>query len=161
MQPDLRTICDELRAIGSRPATPAKRKKLEDAVSSKWDGVKVAAAKALSQWGDPQSVQTLKELLIALAEKPGRSSALGDISRLLMPHLKPSDLDWVSDVYMHKSHEGNGLGLVALFEMFPPQEVLRRLEAQPPRNGKAGWDMLNAISRAKWRVDTEGKTKRS
>ena len=150
MQTDLRTICDELLQLGSRPAIPARRKKLEDAVSSKWDGVKIAAATALSQWGDPQSLQTLKELLIAVAAKPDRWATTGAVARLLKPHLRPSDLDWVFDVYVHKSHADNGFALLSLLEVFPPHEVLRRLEAQPPRGrGKDGQNLRNAISRVK------------
>lgn len=35
---ELRTICDELLQLGGRSATPAARKRLEEATSSKWDG---------------------------------------------------------------------------------------------------------------------------
>ena len=153
MTSDLHAICEELRALGTRPATPAKRKKIEEAVSSKWDGVKVAAATALSQWGDPQSVQTLKELLVTVAAKPVRWATTGAVARLLVPHLKPSDLNWVFDLFLHKSHGDNGFVLVALFEVFPPAEVLRRLETETPGGGKSARNLRMAINRAKWRVD--------
>lgn len=48
MPDDLQAICAELRQIGLRRETPAARKKLDEALSSKWDGVQVSAAKALS-----------------------------------------------------------------------------------------------------------------
>ncbi|TAL27875.1 MAG: hypothetical protein EPN97_16060 [Alphaproteobacteria bacterium] len=155
MPPDLHALCEELRQIGLRPATPAKRKKIEDAVSSKWDGVKVAAATALSQWGDPQSVQTLKDLLVAVAAKPDRYSAAGTIARLLASHLQPSDLDWAVDVFIHQSHTDNRFVLESLFEVFPPNEVLKRLETQTLHGRKPERDLLSAIFRAKWRLSRE------
>jgi hypothetical protein len=67
MPNDLHAICEEFRQIGLRPETPAGRERLEEALSSKWDGVQVAAAKVLSQWGDSPSLRSLKVLLSAVA----------------------------------------------------------------------------------------------
>ncbi len=158
MQSDLRTLCEELRQIGSRSATPAKRKKIEDATSSKWDGVKVAAATALSQWCDPQSVQTLKDLLIAVTAKPCRYSAAGAITRLLVPHLQPSDLDWAVDVFIRESHEDNRFVLEHLFGAFAPDKVLKRLEVQVLQGRKPARDLRSAIGRTQWRIEKIGRS---
>ncbi|TAL35139.1 MAG: hypothetical protein EPN97_07625 [Alphaproteobacteria bacterium] len=161
MQPDLRTICDELVQLGASKSTPASRKKVDEAIASKWDGVKVAAAKALSQWGDPESVQTLKELFTSVASQPQRSSALSTIARLLTPHLQSSDLDWVCDLFLHKTHGSNGLGFLGILDSFSPHDVLKRLEGQTPGGGKIAHYMDCVISRAQYRikhnVDNKGR----
>ena len=97
---DLRAICGELNRIGLRPVTPKAHAKVQEALSSKWEGVQIAAAKTLSQWGDDESSQALRNLLDSVAAKPGRQSAALAIAKLLGPQLKPSDLDWVVDLYI-------------------------------------------------------------
>ena len=161
MPNDLRAICEELRLIGLRPATRESREKLEEALLSKWDGVQVAAARALSQWGDPRSLRALKELLVAVAAKPVRWSITGAVAKLLTPHLQPTDLDWVIDVFIHRSRADNRFMLASLFETFAPNEVRKRLAAQTLHGGKAERSVRAAIARAEWRAHTEMRPKRA
>ena len=161
MPSDLKVICEELRQIGLHPATPVARLKLEDAVESKWDGGKVAAAKALSHWGDPQSVHTLKQVLVVVAAKPVRWSTTGAIAKLLAPHLQRSDLDWVINVFVHRCRADNRFALTSMFEAFAPDEVLGRLKAQALHGGKVERDVRAAIFRAEYRARTQGKSQRN
>jgi hypothetical protein len=156
----LHAICEELRQLGLRPETLAARKKLEEALSSKWDGVQVAAAKSLSRWGDPRSVHSLKELLVAVAGKPGRQSTTHGVVKSLCPHLQPSDLDWLIDVFINRSRADNRLWIGGLFEAFAPNEVRRRLAAKRLHDGKAAEAVHGAIGRAEWRDKTEKKPKK-
>ncbi|HWZ32757.1 MAG TPA: hypothetical protein VNX18_15550 [Bryobacteraceae bacterium] len=159
MPSDLRAICEELRRVGSRPETPALRQKLEDGLSSKWDGVQVAAATALSQWGDARSVRSLKELLAAVAAKPDRSSTTHALAKLLFPHLQPTDLNWTIDVFINQSCAGNRGWLALLFEAFSPAELRQRLAAQKLHGGKAERDVRTAITRAQDRARVKSKSK--
>src|SRR5690348_16552053 len=104
MPSDLCVICEELRQIGLQNETPAGRKMVNESLSSKWDGVRVAAAKALSQWGDARSVSNLKELLVEVATAPRRSSTTSAVVKALRPHLQFSDLDWAIELFVHRSH---------------------------------------------------------
>ncbi len=155
MPSDLRAICEELRQIGFRGETPKGRDKLEEALSSKWDGVQVAAAKVLSQWGDPRSLRSLKVLLSTLAAKPSRSGGAWAVARLLTMHLQPSDLDWAIELFIHQSRSDNRNALHILFEAFAPHEVRRRLASQTLHGGKAERDVREAISRAESRAKNE------
>ena len=155
MPSDLSAICEELRQIGLRPETPAGREKLEEALSSKWDGVKVAAAKALSQWGDPRSLCSLKVLLSTLVAKPGRLGGVSAVARLLATHMQASDLDWAIEVFIHQSRAANRHAVHLLFGAFDPNEVRRRLVSQKLHGGKLERDVREAIGRAEWRARKE------
>jgi hypothetical protein len=158
---DLHAICEELRRIGLRPETPARREKLDQALLSKWDGVQVAAAKALSRWGDARSLRNLKELLADVAGKPVRWSTTDAVARLLTPHLQPSDLDWVIDIFIHRSRAENRFAVARLFEAFAPHEFRGRLSAQKLYGGKAERAVRDAIARAEERARTFTGSKKS
>ena len=161
MPNDLHVICEELRQIGLRSETPAARAKLEEALSSKWDGVQVAAAESLSRWGDPRSVHSLKELLVAVVAKPRRGSTTHGVVKSLYPHLQPSDMDWVIDVFVHQSKADNLLWLSSLFEAFAPDQVRRRLAAEKTHGGKVAEAVRAAIGRAEWLITRETRKERS
>lgn len=155
MATDLHLICEELREVGLHPATRAAREKIAGALSSKWDGVQVAAAKALSQWGDPLSINTLRDLLVAVAAKPNRSSTVHAVTMALYPHMQPSDLDWVLDLFIHRTRPGNRLHVAGLFEAFAPNLVRGRLAAMLDDAHGAKRDLRAAISRAEFRSKVE------
>jgi hypothetical protein len=148
----LRDLCEELRQIGPRPSI-AGRIKLEESLSSKWDGVRVEAAKTLSQWGDSKAVQALKQALADIASKPNRWSTTGAIARTLYPHLQPSDLNWAIDLLLHGSLACNRHAIAMLFEAFHPDTVRKRLMAKlsSVHGGVAEATLRSAIARAEWR----------
>jgi hypothetical protein len=154
MPSDLRVICEELRQIGLRKETPSGREKLNESLSSKWDGVRVAAAKALSQWGDARSVRNLRELLTEVAGEPRRLSTTRAVVKLLRPHLQFSDLDWAINIFVHRSRGRNRPAVAGLFQAFPPNEVRDRLIAQKLHGGTAERDVRAAIAGAEWRART-------
>ena len=157
MPNDLHAICEELRQIGLNPETPAARAKLEKALSSKWDGVQVAAAKALSRWGDQRSVRSLKELLSLVASKPNRNSTTHGVVKALYPHIKSSDLDWVIDVFVRGSRADNRGWIAMLFGAFPANEVRRRLAAEKLHGGKLERDVRAEIFCLDSRISRERK----
>jgi len=149
----LRDLCEQLRRIGTRPPSVAGSIKLEEALSSKWDGVRVEAAKALSHWGDPKSVDALKCCLVDIACKLNRESAASAIARALYPHLQASDLDWAIDLFVHGSRRYTRDSLGVMFEAFPPEDVRTRLRAKLPEahGGAAEQTITSAIAYAEWR----------
>ncbi len=132
----------------------ASRNRIEEALASKWDGVQVEAAKVLSQWGDPSSLDALRDLLISLAAKPRRVSAVAAVQTALSPHLKPSDLNWVIDLFIHRSHASSRWILASLFHAFAPNEVRRQLTAKlaQTHGGKAERGVRVVISHAEGRL---------
>jgi len=154
----LRGLCEQLRRIGTRPPSVTGRAQLEEALSSKWDGVRVEAAKALSHWGDPTSVDALKCCLVDIACKLNRESAAHAIAMALYPHLRPSDLDWAVDLFVHGSRRYTRERLGLLFEAFPPEAVRTRLQAKlsQAHGGSAELTIANEIAYAAWRA-TAGK----
>jgi hypothetical protein len=130
MPDELRDICEELRRLGSRGPSEAGRKKLEEALWSKWDGVRVEAAKAASQWGDVQSVDALKRALADIALKPNRGPSAFAIAMALCPHLHPSDLDWAVNLFVDGSRSSTREDLKLLFGAFPLEAVRTRLKAK-------------------------------
>jgi len=158
---DLRVICEELRQIGMQEESPVGGEKLNEALLSKWDGVRVSAAKALARWGDARSVRDLKELLTDVAADPRRVSMTGAVASLLTPHLQHQDLDWAIDLFVDRSRRRNRPFVGWLFRAFPPNEVRDRLKAQKLHGGTAERDVKAQIAIAERRECTTTGSKQS
>ncbi len=65
------------------------QKTAAEASRSKWEGVQVTAARTLSEWGDKNSLEIVKFMLIEKATMKGRYSATNTIAELLSVN-KPS-----------------------------------------------------------------------
>ena len=119
-----------------------------EALSSKWDGVRVTAARVLLGWGDEASVEAVRQLLPQLASKPVRWAATGAVAQSLAGHLRPGDLDWALEVF-HQARARNRFALVSLFEALPAKTVLLRLaREQSAAGGKLTWELGVVRARA-------------
>jgi hypothetical protein len=74
--------------------TPEARAKLLQGLASKWDGVVVTSARALSKWGDADSISAIRDALIAKAKLPHRWMTTGAMTAALAPHMSAADLSW-------------------------------------------------------------------
>jgi hypothetical protein len=164
MATDLHEWCAELHLIGKAKPDAANRLKVEEALASKWEGVRLAAAKTLGLWGDEESLNTLRALLVEFASRPSHGTATWTIARLLEPHLKSDEFDWVCDLFLNGSHRDSCGGLEDLFEKFPPESVLQRMEAEMKERKLKGSDhalahaLRGVIYRARWRIDNQTKS---
>ena len=153
MTTNLRQECDELLALATAGTNPDARRRVLQALSSKWDGVRVTACRVLLGWADEESVTRVRELLADLAQDPLRWATTGAIARRFAAHLKLTDLEWAVDLFLHRSHADNRFVLASFLEVFPPEVVLSRLtEESTTTRGKAARDLQNAIGRAKARL---------
>jgi hypothetical protein len=152
MAPDLREKCDDLVALALETPGPQARLKANEGLRSKWDGVRVTAAKVLTAWGDDESVDRVREALVDVAQHPVRWSTTGALARLLVPHLKETDLEWVLDVFVHKSHADNRFVVQILFEAFNPHRVLSQISSEGPGDKYLARDLEAAVLRAKARI---------
>jgi hypothetical protein len=153
----LRDLCEELRRLTTKPPSEAGRKKLDEALWSKWDGVRVEAAKVLSQWGDPESVAAMKRSLADIALRPGRGPTVYAIAMALLPHLHSSDVDWAVDLFVHGSRSSTRESLKLLFGAFPHDAVLIRLKAKlaQAHGGTLERAIAHAIDYIEWHAAAE------
>src|SRR5579859_5570706 len=96
--PDLAVVCNQLKRLATQPENPDARAIVEEAFNSKWEGVKVTAAKTFAAWGGRRSVELLKSWVYQcyLDENFGlRIKA----EKLLAQCIEDQDADWVLDFY--------------------------------------------------------------
>ena len=111
--PDLKKICDELRELGSKKVTPVSREKVESALAHKWEGVQVAAAKVLANWGGPESVAALRSWLRRCEEREFGWGVTGVAVQSLAKCVTSADVDWILDEYFERP------GVLAKHEFLP------------------------------------------
>lgn len=109
-------LTDRLEALArSKPNADARAFALE-ALSSKWEGVRVAAVTTLCAWGDQASVQQAKEAVSALAAREAGWSAVGAMSEALAPHLRSQDEQWLLHLIGRSAHPSTLHSLRSLVE---------------------------------------------
>ena len=104
------------------------RAALELALDSKWDGVRVTAAKALCRWGDEESIVAVKAAMAVLARKPLRWANVGALASALAPHLGPQDAGWAVQLLSEDAHVDNVLCLRPLFDHLREADVMPLLK---------------------------------
>jgi HEAT repeat protein len=124
----LRTECERIEKLGRGPASDDAREYVENALQSKWEGVQVTAARALSKWGDERSIQAIRRLVGELAKKSARWSAAGAVVDALRPHLSSTDIDWVLRLCLKESNRHNRSTLMLLLLGLPPHETRAALQ---------------------------------
>lgn len=137
----LTALCARVRALGDHPPDPTAWRELEDALASKWWGVRTSAIATLGRWGGPQAVERLKTwAAIPMPKRWGgwdyearRASlkALGDC-------LPASEADWALEQVLE-----NGWAW----------ELHRVLRLQPP----TFWEAAIAVE---WRRDEPARLER-
>lgn len=131
---DLQVACNRVAELGRREPTDAARTEVEAALRSKWEGLQVTAAKALSAWGDRRSVTLVQDLLAHLAKKQAGLASAGAVADALAPHLTEADIGWAIDLYGHAKRK-NKVALVGLFQRLPVRPTLAALAACEARGG--------------------------
>jgi hypothetical protein len=143
---DLREECDRISALGRRKPTDGSRKEVADALSSKWEGLQVTAAKALSAWGDKASVDLIRKSLIDFSKKPAHWAAAGAVADALKPHMRSDDVEWVLDLCLKHSNPHNRFALFGLLAVLPPKATVAALENRRHTAGHDSKEIKYAIS---------------
>ena len=86
-----------------RGATPARRKLVMQALSSKWEGTQAHAIKALAAWGDRDSVESIRDFLISAFDRKSGWAVRGVAIWALAPIIGPEDAGWIGDLYRSRS----------------------------------------------------------
>jgi hypothetical protein len=95
---------DRLARTRERPDT---RREVEDALHSKWEGVRASAAKVLGVWGGRRSVDALRVALESSMEKCAGWALRGVLVRALCDCADPvEDASWMLDCYFGASPHG-------------------------------------------------------
>ena len=153
---DTSALSSRLHALADGPRTEAARAELLEALHSRFDGLRVLAARALCAWGDAAAIAAVKDAAWGLAGLPNRWGATSAVCQALAPHLtSEADLDWVFALYGGQAHSRTRYFVgAALFEVFAPAALLPRLEALAGRAGDPGWtsDLRAARLRARARL---------
>ncbi len=127
---DVAALTAALRAMGSSRPNAESRARLEGALSSKWDGVRVVAAQSLCRWGDAEAIAAVRKALWELSAKPIRWSATGALAQALRPRLQSNELDWVVALFLRQAHRDNLFAIAVLFEAFDAKAVASRLQEE-------------------------------
>ncbi len=86
-----------------RRATPERRKLLNEALSSKWEGTQAHAIKALAAWGDRDSIEAIRDFLAAAFEREFSWAVRGVAIRALAPIISQDDASWIGELCRSRS----------------------------------------------------------
>ncbi|KAB8189697.1 hypothetical protein FKV24_009060 [Lysobacter maris] len=108
----LRERCRQLRALGARAPDAAARRAIDEALESKWWGVRVVALETLGLWADATSVERLKAM-VSPAQAPPRGSwlfqARSAAAKALALKLPEAESDWALETGLSGHREGGHL----------------------------------------------------
>jgi hypothetical protein len=125
---DTKLLANQLESFArSRPNAEA-RVKVAEALSSKWEGVQVAAVKVLCAWGDETSLLSAKEALADFAGREARWSGASTMAKAIAPHLCPADSMWVANTLTSRANVENIVALRFLADSSALAELLPLLE---------------------------------
>jgi len=126
---DLKALNTVLEGLGNSKPNAESRRKLEQGLLSKWDGVCVTAAKALCRWGDPESVAAVRDTLVNRSAKQLRWAAAGAMASAIAPKLGSNDIPWVVQLLVKDAHVDNVAALRPLLDGLEPQPFIEHLRA--------------------------------
>ena len=130
MSLDLKSHCEHLAALGTKPPSASARRELEEGLRSKWEGAQITAARALAAWGDADSLAAVRMVLAEISAKPARWSAVDAITKALVPHVTPDDSTWILDLYFDHCRKENRFTMMPLLEALPVQETFNAIKAR-------------------------------
>lgn len=138
----LRVECARIRALGEQAPDAAARAEIDDALASKWWGVRIVAIATLGRWGDAQDVARLKAIVDEGVTAKRWGGWLYDGSRAahraLAECLPSSETQWALE---------HSLSTDDAFELYP------RIAAQP----MTYWE---AVVAEEWRRDDPARLQR-
>lgn len=103
----VRELCTQVRALAARPSNAAAWRTIDEALTSKWWGVRTVAIRVLGVWRDETAIERLKALAAAGADArrwggwayEGRRAALAAYGERMVE----ADAPWALDVVLSSS----------------------------------------------------------
>jgi hypothetical protein len=127
---DVAKATERVRYLGTRKATPERRAEVEEALSSKWEGVQSVAAQTLGGWGGRESVDVLRRWLDSLNDRPAAWSLVGVAADALASCVGDDDVDWVVEDYVRLPQTLERHDRLAILVALPREKTTTRLRAE-------------------------------
>lgn len=143
---DIAALCRRLETLGAAPPTQEAREELLEGMASKWDGVVVTSARALSKWGDAQSISAVRDVLAKKAKLPHGWATAGALTAALAPHMRSADVTWVASLVLKDSNPHYRSSLFQLLMFTPKAQTLRELKKFEGAPGVNPADVRHAIT---------------
>ena len=143
---DIAALCRRLKTLGTSPPTQEARAELLEGMASKWDGVVVTSARALSKWGDPQSISAIRDVLARKAKLPDGWATAGALTAALARHMRSADVTWAASLVLRDSNPHYRSNLFQLLLFTPKGQTLRELKKFEGAAGVNPSDLRRAIT---------------
>lgn len=135
-------LCDELRLLQSKlMLTQEDEAFAVQALSGKWYGVQVCAAKVVSKRMGQRALPILKHWL---AKHRDNREMLGQAQRALAGIVTQEDLPWIWDEYL-KNPGDYALFLIAACMRFPDPQVAAQIAEDVRKGGESSTVVLAAV----------------
>jgi len=122
--------CLQLETLTHGKPTSVKRKEVDDALQSRWEGVQVCAGRVLASWGDRDSIDKLRGLLESSLSKESGWAIRGEAVRALSECYKAEDIPWILDLYFETKDRLRRHELLPLITSLPKDVVTRRIKKE-------------------------------
>lgn len=129
MPKSFKEISTRLADLSASDPNRDSRSEVTNYLTSKHEGLKLSACKALSKWGDSDSIANLKSELESMVGDRTRWKAVSEISKLLRPHLSKNDIEWFLTLYSRCLSKNNRTSLTYLVHGLPNVELVGKLES--------------------------------
>ena len=131
MPPDeISGICEQLSSLARSRPNRLARDTVMAGLDSKWEGVQVHAGRALSAWGDAESVAALRAWLERCLQKEAGWSVLGEAVAALTPHVSEAGAAWALDLYFATTDRTARHDLLPLLDPIGPAIRAERARAE-------------------------------
>lgn len=138
----MREQCKRLEVLSRARERPEMRREVEEALRSKWEGVRASAAKVLGTWGGRRSVEALRKALEDCRDKHAGWALRGVLVRALCKCADPDDAPWMIDFYFDAAF--HSMKRASQWEFWPfvraaPKPLLRKrieLELRSPSTSR-------------------------
>jgi hypothetical protein len=95
---ELQRQSDEIRKLAGRRPTPDRRRVLTEALRSKWEGSQALAVKTLAEWGDRESIEAIRDYLLAAFDRKSSWAVRGVAVQALAPLIGKEDANWITEL---------------------------------------------------------------
>lgn len=143
---DIAVLCRRLESFGTAPPTQEARAELLEGLASKWDGVVVTSARALSKWGGAQSISAIRDVLAKKAKLANGWATAGALTAALAPHMRSDDVTWAVSLVLKDSNPHYRSNLLQLLMFTPKGQTLRELKKFEGAAGVNPRDLRHAIT---------------
>lgn len=130
MRVDLKNWCIRLESFTHGLPTSTRRKEVDEALRSKWEGVQVWAARVLASWGDRQSIDELRRWLESSLTKEAGWAVRGEAVNALCKCYKAEDIPWLLDMYFKTEDRLLRHELLPFVTALPHEVVRRRIKKE-------------------------------